>query len=380
MKKFPFGLLTVFLVLAMTAAAWAVEVKPEGRIFAGFSYNVSGYPDWDSRYGDNDYNEFEIGRAYLGFKVNFNDYWSGRITGDVTRTKNYKLGEDEEGNTTLESSEGLYGYYLKYAYGDFTPYKYFNVRFGLLQTAYIELYDNAFGYRYVVKSPADLWKFDTSADNGLAAYGAFGPYAAYYVVLRNGEGYKSPEENKGKGIQASLKLTPFQMVGALKDLQLVGAAMMNNDNPSDPDEDVTVINVLLAYKYMFNENWGINIGGGYDMRQWSSDDEALKDADADQITSTVVHGYGVLYMPYNFGLFARYDMYDPDTENDEDTHGYQDEQSMLLAGVSYDPLKNLAFSLNYKTIMYTAEVTDDEGEEVTKSSDSFVGVNAMVKF
>jgi hypothetical protein len=75
-----------------------------------------------------------------------------------------------------------------------------------LQTAYIELYDDALRLSLRrKKSPADLWKFDSSADNGPAAYGAFGPYAAYYVELRNGEGYKSPEENKGK-VHSRLRL------------------------------------------------------------------------------------------------------------------------------------------------------------------------------
>jgi hypothetical protein len=44
------------------------------RIFAGFSYNVSGYPDWDSRYGDNDFNEFEINRHT----------WASRSTSTTT--------------------------------------------------------------------------------------------------------------------------------------------------------------------------------------------------------------------------------------------------------------------------------------------------------
>lgn len=377
MSKHFIGLLMIMALLLATTAAYAVEVKPEGRIFFDYMYNVSGYPDWDSRYGDNDFNEFELTRAYMSFKVQFNDQWSGRIVGDVTRFKTINVVYNEDGNLAdVETENGPYTYYLKYAYGNYQPSEYFAVRFGMLQTPFIDCYNNAFGYRYVIKDPMGLWHMDSSSDMGVAAYGNFpGNFGSYYAMFRNGEGYKHEEVNKGKGFQLRIALTPLQMNAATQGLALSGAYLMNNDNPSDPDLDTTLVNTLITYKYMFNENWGLGLGGGYDMSTAATDVE-----DADDITSTIIHGYGVVYLPMNFGFFARYDMYDPDTENDEDTHGYQDERSMLLVGVSYDPVKNIAFALNYRTIMYTAEVLDDQGEEVTLPSDAYMGMHCKVKF
>jgi hypothetical protein len=376
MRSVTMVLLAAMLLVASATGVWAAEVTPEGRIFAGFSYNVSSYPDWDSRYGDNDFNAFEISRAYLGFKAKLSDSWFARVTGDVTRLKTSEAVYDDTGALVdVETTEGIYAYYLKYAYGDYVPYSAFGVRFGQVQTAFIEYFDKAFGYRYLVKSPSDQWKFDTSADLGLALHGKFpANYGSYYVIARNGEGYKHPEENKGKGIQAAVQLMPLASFEAGKGLQIVGSMMQNNESASDPDVDTTLINALIAYKYMFTDAWGLNLGGGYGLRT------VADDSVQDDIQSTIAHGFAVVYLPQHFGLFARADMHDPDTNNDKTTHGYQDEETMVLGGVSFDPIKNVSLALDYRTTRYTAEVVDDNGDTVTKSADAFAGIHAQVKF
>jgi len=373
MKNYMTIILALLLVFSFVGSALAAEVKPEGRIFAHYMYNLSGYPDWDERYGNNDYNEFAMSRAYLGFKAAFNDQWSARITADITRIDEVE-GVDADGNVI--TADGLYNYYLKYAYGNFAPYEFFAIRFGQCQTAWIDMYSGVWGYRYVAKTPSDLWKLDTSSDLGVAIHGDFpGGYGNYYAMLRNGEGYKHPEVNKGKAFQVRLALTPLQMNDYTRGLMIAGAYMMDNDNPSDPDIDTTLVDLMIAYNAMFGGGWGINLGGAYFMRTVATDVDG-----ADDINSTVINGFGTLYMPYHLALFGRYDMFDPDTENDEDTHGYQDEQSLLIVGISFDPIKNIKLALDYQTTMYTAEVMDDEGEEVTKPSDSFLFIHTMLKF
>jgi hypothetical protein len=83
----------------------------------------------------------------------------------------------------------------------------------------------------------------------------------------------------------------------------------------------------------------------------------------------------------NYGFLVRYDAFDPNTENDKDKGvGYQDEQSLLLIGYWYRPIKGVQFCINYRTIGYTAEIPDDKGEMVTMQPDQFVFVNSEVKF
>jgi hypothetical protein len=374
-KRFVVSIL-LLLALAWAAAAQAVELTPEGRIFGEFTYNISNYPDWDSRHGDNDLNQFQINRAYLGLKAKFNDQWSARITADVARFDQLAPVYDDNGALVdVKSKKGPYMFFLKYAYGDYRPSDFFGLRFGMLQTAYIDAYDETFGYRYVIKSPSDLWGFDTSADLGAAALGDLGGYGGYYLVVRNGEGYKSPESNKGKAIQARITLTPLPMSEATKGLQLVAAYLYNNVQPSDPRLTTTVLNTLLSYKVMFNQDWGLRLGFGYDLMVASTDAPG-----ADNITSTIIHGFGALQMPLGFGLFGRVDRFDPDTANDKKTHGYRDEQTMVLGGVSYTPLPNLDFAFDYRRVMYTAHELDNQGNDVTQPADAFLGVQCQVRF
>ena len=85
MMKWALSLAMVFCGLCLAAKAPAVEVKPMGRIFMNFNYNLSGYPDWDSRAGKNDFAEFDVSRAYLGLDAKFTEQWSAMIVGDVYR-------------------------------------------------------------------------------------------------------------------------------------------------------------------------------------------------------------------------------------------------------------------------------------------------------
>lgn len=377
--------LVILMLVALcqvASTASAIDLKPTGRIYANFNYNLSGYPDWDERAGDNDYAEFDLERAYLGVEAEFSDKWSAVVVGDVDRptyTEVEPVYDEETGDLVdveVTEKKGPYTYYVKYAYGQYQPYSVFGVRFGIMPTAYIDRYEKAWGYRYVEKTPSDRVKWDSSADAGFALLGDLPKnLGSYYAMVRNGEGYKKPEEDSGKAVQARILLTPIQGSKATENLQFTGSFRYEREQRQDPEITSMMANTLLSYKYMFTKSWGLNLGAGYDWLSTETDEK-----DVDTIVGQIIHGYAVFSMPYNLALFGRADMFDPDTKNSKSTHGYQDESTYVLAGISVDPVKNIAFAMDMKRTSYTEEVTDDKGKSQTKSPDTYFFIHSKFKF
>ena len=74
MKK---TILTLGLALLTVISAIAQEGKPAVKVFSNFNYSLT------TAEGETAFKEFEIKRAYLGYKYNFDDKLSAKITFDV---------------------------------------------------------------------------------------------------------------------------------------------------------------------------------------------------------------------------------------------------------------------------------------------------------
>jgi len=378
-------LVLVMIFLAnLSVAALAFEIKPTGRIYANVNYNLSNFPMWDDRHGDNDFMEFALARAYLGVKATFSEQWFATVVGDIYRPTFSKTTPvyDDNGDlidVEVKDKKGPYSYYVKYAYGQYTPFESFGFRIGCLPTPFIDRYEKAWGYRYVEKTPSDRVKWDSSADLGLAFMGKLpGGTGSYYAMVRNGEGYKTPESDTGKAAHLRLLLKPFQGSSATGNLQLTASYNYDLKTVDDPRLETQMVNILLSYKVMFGDNYGLNFGIGNDWLLTSTDEKG--DGVIHEMTSAIAHAYGVIYFPHKIALFGRADWLDPDRKNDEDTHGYQDENLYLLGGVSIDPIKNIAFALDIKHTEYAAKVVNDKGGEVTKPAQTLLFLHSKFKF
>jgi len=387
-----FGLTTLAIVLVIawtsTLTFAGAEVKPEGKVYAHYYYNVSGYPDWYAKYPENDYNGFELSRVYFGAKVKLSDHWDMRATADVAREDSYELeaiDEDEDGvidsyELVHEKKTGKYGMYIKYAYLNYAPFDFFGIRFGQHQTPWIDKASKAWNYRFVAKTLTDKYKFESSSDLGLSFLGEIPEgFGSYQIGVFNGEGYKKPEANEGKAFHGRVLLTPLAMldIDALKGLTIGGSYKWDNKDP-DAGHEYSMYTALLHYFYKITDDMSVNVGFEFAAGHEIPSD----DADADEEVDSM--GYaGFLEFAFFKGLavFGRYDFYDPNTKNDKDKGiGYQDELNYIVAGISYKPIKYVKLALDYQTTTYTAEVVDDEGDEQTKPADSHVFLNAEFKF
>ena len=371
-------ILTVLFAVVGTAAA-DIVVEPTGRIYVNWHMNISGYPDWDARKGMDDQSTFEAQRVYLGLRAMFGTDWAAVVMADAGQqtTPKVTVVKDSEGNlkdVKVTDQKGPYNFYVKYAYGQYQPLPYIGLRLGAQPVPYIFRYEDAWGYRWVEKTPNDRVGWDSSADWAFAAYGDFPQgYGAYMVMVRNGEGYNKLDIDAGKAFHADFRLNPAPGNEYSKGLQLLGAYRLAAVQAHKPGIASQMFDGLLSYQTALPHDLGISAAVGYD---WLSTEKAHSNV----IVGSIVHGWVTLTLPAGFALFKRLDYYDPDMKNDPKTHGYRDEQAYELAGVSYTPIKGVDLALDYRGNFYDAKVKDRDGNEKRKSPDHFFYVNAQYKF
>jgi hypothetical protein len=335
------GLVLGVALLWSSLAFAEVKVTPEGKVFWDYYFNMSNYPDTYADKAKDNFNGFELGRTYLGARATFNDEWMARIVYDVGRSDLVK--DDGAGNLSLKKGAGPYTAFVKYAYLNYQVSDMFAIRVGQHETPYVDVATAAWRYRFINLSMTDKNKWDTSADLGVSVLGKLPQnFGSYQVGLFNGEGFKAPEVNEGKELHLRATLTPFQSMGAeLKGLALTGSYFMNwLDLPSDTTQSHW--NALLHYFYQMNADMSLSLAF---------------EITGDKVESTVagvtgsVDGsgyafYGEFIFTQGVGVFGRYDSV---KLNNDDS---QKDSTYLVAGLSYAPLKNVRFALDFQQSTY----------------------------
>jgi len=360
------GALILCFPAGASADAFDKSVEVEGQFFFQWTYNISGYEEWDvDRYDNNDAQEFELTRTYLGAIARIAPSLTARILLDSKRE-------------TTEDGEGKSMAFLKYAYLDGNVADWLHLRAGQLQTPWVSFLNWAYGYRFITKPFSDRYGFNASSDMGLAALGYFPKgYGSYFLGVYNGEGFKAGEINSGKAGHIRVSVAPIQAVESMKQLSLSG-----HFRYAKPDPDLETVDTqyggLLHYRYRINENLKLNFGFEYEIREV----QPFRDATSDQIVNSM--GYS-MFMDFDFyrglALFARYDFLDPNTKNSEEKQiGYQDEITWINAGLGYRLAKSTRLAVDYQRTAYTQEVADEDGDLVVKKPDQIIGVHVEFKF
>lgn len=432
------SLVAVLIVVAGASIALAsAEVSPFARIFAYYQYNISGYPDWDARFSQNDFNSFEIGRIWMGLNLKTDYNVAGTLVIDAFNREQFQAvainvvrdteDADGDGDTTeiidVTSSTSLTGQgrYMVYVREAFLQYKatdLFGVRFGLIPATWAMDATKAWAYRFVAAGPVDgTAKYAAADDFGIGFFGNYQKWVNYYFTVMNGEGFTSGEINKGKAFEIGIGTSPFQSIDLLKDFSFALYGRYNEEDLSAKDskgntmwDTRTVVGVLLSWKAKFNDDMSLNFGitGGYHIDSMlpatlATTAATLKenyDADYnydDGATGYLASVWTIFNFYKGFGVFARYDMFDPNSRNDvstaddyaDDNNAYPadvialtgayDETAKLIAGVSYE-YKNILVALDYQTTMYTAKVLNDKGDWTIKTPDSYIYVHTQISF
>lgn len=291
--------------------------------------------------GDVTKNELSLQRGYFRLEPTFGSNISGRFNVDF-------FSSDKDSDT-----DGA-GLKIKYAYLDFKnllPLKEATLTVGLMKTYFGTIYE----YEYVVieKDPSDLYKFAASADYGFGISGYFPKgFGNYAIAVYNGEGYKytGSKINIALNPLVNIRITPVPGV------TVGGSYFMKNknndqvdgeDNPSREDYTQFAGVMKLAYG-------PASILGQFLQK---TTDKPHDDA-YEEKTEQVISVLPVFKINEKFEIVGRYDMYDKNTDVDDEEDGSYD---IMIGGCNYNIMRDeknvptLFVQVNFERIDYKAE-------------------------
>jgi hypothetical protein len=188
-------------------------------------------------------NSFNVARSYINVTGNISHIVAFRITPDITR---------ETG--TGSSLNGSLTFRLKYAYAqvnldDWMP-KGTWVRFGILQTPFIDFLEGIYRYRFQGTVFPEREGYISSADAGVSFRTALPRnYGDVQVGVYNGENYNKAEANDQKAVMVRGSLRPLPMHSVLRGWRVTGFYIADH-YVRNAERKRAILNTTFEHKHL----------------------------------------------------------------------------------------------------------------------------------
>ena len=301
--------------IGITAQAQNTKTEePKGKAI------VQVFGNFHSGFGtENDDRGFELERSYLGYE--------------------YKLskGLSVKGVMDIGKSNDVSDYQrIAYIKNAMVSWKTSNLTLngGLISTTQFNFQEKFWGYRYIMKSFQDQYKFGNSADLGISATYKFTNWLSADAIIVNGEGYKKIQKNDGLNYGLGTTLTPA------KGLQI---RLYGGVNESSEQDKKNIVNMAAFIGY---KNDKFTIGAEYN-KMWNASYKEGQDQ----------YGYSVFAsakLNKKTDVYARLD----DLCSKDDWNEAKDEQNTIL-GAQFKLGKYVKIAPNFRMSMPNADGADN---------------------
>lgn len=309
--KMKFIMAGLLACIGVTAQAQDTQTEaPKGKAI------VQVFENFHTGFGaENDNRGFELDRSYLGYE--------------------YKLGSglSIKGVLDIGKSSDVSDYqriaYIKHAMITWET-GHLVLNGGLISTTQFKFQEQFWGYRYIMKSFQDEYKFGSSADLGISVAYKFADWISADAIIVNGEGYKKIQMKDGLNYGLGVTLTPVKGF----QIRLYGGL---NESGEKGEKAITNMAAFMGYKHE-----KFTIGAEYNYQMNASHKE-----DADQ------NGYSVfasVNLPKNVSLYARFD----DLYSKNDWNIAKDEPGAIL-GTQFKLGKYVKIAPNFRMAMPKAD-------------------------
>ena len=212
----------ILACIGITAQAQDAKVEePKGKAI------VQVFGNFHSEFGEtNNDRGFELERSYLGYEYKLVDGLSVKGVMDIGKSSDVS---DYQRIAYIKNAM------VSWKKGNFT------LNSGLISTTQFNFQEKFWGYRYIMKSFQDEYKFGSSADLGLSASYKFADWVSADAIIVNGEGYKKIQKNDGLNYGLGLTLTPVKGF----QVRLYGGL---NESGQDGKSDVVNMAAFAGYK------------------------------------------------------------------------------------------------------------------------------------
>jgi hypothetical protein len=306
------GLLACIGITAQAQDAKTEE--PKGKAI------VQVFGNFHTGFGaENDDRGFELERSYLGYE--------------------YKLDKNltVKGVMDIGKSSDVSDYHrMAYIKNAMVSWKTGNLTLngGLISTTQFNFQEKFWGYRYIMKSFQDQYKFGSSADLGISATYKFADWLSADAIIVNGEGYKKVQKNDGLNYGLGTTLTPAKGL----QIRLYGGL---NESGEQGKENIVNMAAFVGYK-----SDKFTIGAEYN-KMWNASYKEGQDQ----------YGYSVFAsakLDKKTEVYARFD----DLCSKDDWNQAKDEQAAIL-GAQFKLGKYVKMAPNFRMSMPKADGLDN---------------------
>ena len=144
---------------------------------------------------DNENRGFELERSYFGYEYNFGNGLSAKAVMDIGKSSSV---DDYQRIAYVKNAM------VSWKKGGLT------LNGGIISTTQFNFQEKFWGYRYIMKSFQDQYKFGSSADLGISVAYKFADWISADAIIVNGEGYKKIQKIDGFNYGLGVTLTPVK--------------------------------------------------------------------------------------------------------------------------------------------------------------------------
>lgn len=240
---------------------------------------------------ENDDRGFELERSYLGYEYKLGNGLSVKGVMDIGKSSDVS---DYQRIAYIKNAM------VSWETGNLT------LNGGLISTTQFNFQEKFWGYRYIMKSFQDEYKFGSSADLGISAAYRFADWISADAIIVNGEGYKKIQKNEGLNYGLGVTLTPVKGF----QIRLYGGL---NECGEEGKRDTGNLAAFAGYKHE-----KFTIGAEYNYMMNASYNE-----DADQSGYSI---FASVNLPKEISLYVRFD----DLYSKNDWNKVKDESAAIL--------------------------------------------------
>jgi hypothetical protein len=363
--------LSVFLSLASLKAQDTTKTKEEfkasgklwGYAFGDYAYKLHA----DSALRGSvqysklakGYNSFNFRRIYLGYDYNFSPNVSSQLL--LAHESSFEANPDNA-DVVTNNNRSVFIKAMNIQFKNVIPRA--TIIAGQQSTpTFATLTDAVWGYRSVEKSITDMRGISSSTDLGLGVFGKIGKEenVGYDILIGNSNGAKL-ENNNFKKIYTSL-------YAYFLDKKLVIQGNFEHDIKAlhPLSKEITTFKAFAAYKTSKT-----TIGAEAFKQLQTNNASYLQGTlpTADTIYTDVASSGVSLYLTHELtkdklNLFARFDLYNPDTKFTNDkkyVNGYNDsKESFATIGLDFSPYKNIHIMPNLWYNQYHSKLKGTSG-------------------
>lgn len=314
--KTKFILAGILACIGIAVQAQDAKVEdPKGKAIVQVFGNLNaGFSSGDVNVG------FDLERSYIGYEYKLAQGFSVKGVMDIGKSNDVS---DYQRIAYIKNAM------LSWKTGNLT------LNAGLISTTQFNFQEKFWGYRYIMKSFQDMYKFGSSADLGISASYKFADWISADAIIVNGEGYKKIQKGNGFNYGLGATLTPVKGF----QIRLYGGL---NDSGESGKAGVVNMAGFIGYK---NENF--TLGAEYNHMLNASGKEGN-----DQFGYSV---FGSVNLPKNVSLYARFDdLYSKDNWNIS-----KDEQAAIV-GAQFKLGKYVKIAPNFRMNLPKAEGAENK--------------------